>query len=195
MNHYICDGSTYFRLLREFDELIISHRQWSNQSASPKQLASAPTPKHFFSFQPLGELAFRKFDEPQAVTAATAATGPSAAKIFKTEQPPTGTLLGPLCDFALAAVRNPDLYRCVLVKLTDQELKKLKQNYANAVSTNDAVFALATELPAEEAAYVQHTAVSFPLDQRGVFSPFTDMLGNATRTVRANRTYEDMYLH
>eukprot|EP00392_Amoebophrya_sp_AT5.2_P008300 g8321.t1 len=141
VNHYICDGSTYFRLLIEFDELIITHRQWSNQRVSPKQLVS--------------------------------------------------TLLGPLCDFALAAVRNPDLYRCVLVKLTDQELKKLKQNYANAVSTNDAVFALATELPAEEAAYVQHTAVSFPLDQRGVFSPFTDMLGNATRTVRANRASKD----
>ncbi len=101
-----------------------------------------------------------------------------------------------LCDFALAQVRDPEDYRCVLIKLDDQDLAKIKKlaeasksDPKTIISTNDALFALSLE---EDTNPAETVAIAFPMDQRGVYPELSDMLGNATRTVRKNLKKGDL---
>ncbi|CAD7952752.1 unnamed protein product [Amoebophrya sp. A25] len=173
VNHYVSDGSSYFRLLKEFDDIFAAHKQRFLLAKQPKITSFANPKAHFFSCHPVGELVFSRV----ASSSISPPSRPFAAL-------PEG--LEPLADFALTQVRDPDKYRCVLLTLTDIELKAIKAEIG-AVSTNDALFALATRVTGDATDFVCNNAIAFPMDARGVHPGLLGrMLGNGVTTVRAN---------
>lgn len=190
LNHYISDGSTYFRILQRFEELFVEARaelfpgSVGGGGGGTGEKSANPTEKHIWSCFPSTEPKINALHQRFCAE--------------RTWGVPNDVEL--LADMAQTAVRDPNRYSVVKLALTEAQLGAIKKDIIakatargeklGIVSTNDALFEFSCgglETLSEsnkEKQIASVTRIAFPMDFRGRSEELgAKVLGNGTFTV------------
>ncbi len=210
VNHYVSDGSSYFRVLQSFEQFFAKHLAAAKTARSVTSTSGVSSrgaagiakadslegTANLFSCYPAGNVLAAQWELESATAPGDGLWCPVARDAEL------------LADLVQTVARDPAHYNVIKVILSDKDLAKIKsavmkefmaensQKYAldgaggkpnpPICSTNDAIFEFSCRASEKFPDLVATRRVAFPMDLRGGKKFPATMMGNGTTTISAN---------